>query len=137
MSKSTEKCPFCTENNLLRVKILHEEDLWYIADMEEGSINNAVMAITRRHVETPFQLNTNEWMALHSILNKMKKLVDNKEKSDGYNLGWNIHKTGGQNVSHAHLHLLGRYQDEPYAGKGIRYTFKQPENIRTSSKIKR
>lgn len=115
---------------------MHEEELWYVVDMEEVSINNAVMAITNRHVEIPFQLNTNEWMALKPLLRKMKGLVDKKEKPDGYNLGWNIYKTGGQNVAHTHLHLLGRYKDEHYAGKGIRYTFKQPENIRKSSKNK-
>lgn len=130
MSVSAQLCPFCIENNLLRVNVLYQDDLWYITDMEEGSINNAVMAITKRHIETPFEINDQEWKALHSLLTRMKKLVDHKELPNGYNLGWNIHKTGGQNVAHAHLHLLGRYDDEPLAGKGIRYAFKQAENKR-------
>ena len=52
---------------------------------------------------------------------------------DGYNLGWNIHPVGGQNVDHAHLHIFGRFADEPLANKGIRYAFKQPSNKRTAS----
>lgn len=123
-------CPFCVENNLLRVNVLYQDDLWYIIDMEEGSINNAVMAITKRHIETPFEINEEEWSSLHALLDKMKKLVDEKDKPEGYNLGWNISKTGGQNVAHVHLHLLARYKDEPLAGKGIRYAFKQPDNKR-------
>lgn len=123
-------CPFCLENQLLRVNLLHEDELWYVADMEEGSINNAVMAITKRHIETPFEINEQEWAALRTLLNSMKELVDNKDEPDGYNLGWNVYKTGGQNVSHAHLHLLARYSDEPLAGKGIRYAFKQKDNQR-------
>lgn len=130
MSDSAQLCPFCIENDLLRVNVLYQDDLWYITDMEEGSINNAVMAITKRHIETPFEINDEEWRDLHSLLDRMKMLVDQKEQPSGYNLGWNIHKTGGQNVAHAHLHLLGRYEDEPLAGKGIRYAFKQPENKR-------
>ncbi|HTE22587.1 MAG TPA: HIT domain-containing protein [Candidatus Limnocylindria bacterium] len=51
---------------------------------------------------------------------------------DGYNLGWNIYPTGGQNVDHAHLHLIPRYKDEPLATKGIRYAFKQSSNRRKS-----
>lgn len=98
--------------------------------MEEGSINNAVMAITKRHIETPFDINQEEWNRLKELLNTMKNLVDDKEKPDGYNLGWNIYPTGGQNVAHAHLHLLARYKDEPLAGKGIRYAFKQANNQR-------
>ncbi|MDQ5932492.1 MAG: hypothetical protein QG649_577 [Patescibacteria group bacterium] len=101
-----------------------------VADMEEGSINNAVMAITKRHIETPFDINEQEWVALRVLLISMKELVDNKEKPNGYNLGWNVYQTGGQNVTHAHLHLLARYDDEPLAGKGIRYAFKQQDNQR-------
>lgn len=125
-------CPFCIKNNLLKVTVLHEDDLWYITDMQQGSINNAVMAITQRHIETPFEINQQEWTALHSLLPKMKNLVNTKEPADGYNIGWNVGATGGQNVMHAHLHLLARYKDEPLAGKGIRYVFKQPGNTRTT-----
>lgn len=123
-------CPFCKDNDLLRVNVLYEDDLWYITDMEEGSINNAVMAITKRHIETPFDINQGEWLSLHTLMTQMKQLVDSKEKPDGYNLGWNVYPTGGQNVAHAHLHLLARYKDEPLAGKGIRYAFKQLSNQR-------
>ncbi len=127
-----EKCPFCLENQLLRVDVLFEDDLWYFAAMEEGSINNAGMIITKRHIETPFEINEQEWSRLRILLPKLKKILDDKEPPQGYNLGWNINATGGQNVAHAHLHLLGRYNDEPLAGKGIRYAFKQPNNQRTS-----
>ena len=125
MTNIKQPCPFCIENNLLRVNILYEDDLWYITDMEEGSINNATMAITRRHIETPFEINEQEWASLRNLLQRMKKLVDDKEVPSGYNIGWNVYKVAGQNVAHAHLHLLARYDDEPLAGKGIRFAFKQ------------
>jgi len=43
-------------------------------------------------------------------------------------VGWNVGKVGEQEVSHAYLHVLPRYADELYAGRGIRYWIKQPEN---------
>ncbi|CAN5663841.1 HIT family protein [soil metagenome] len=132
MSNSKKHCPFCIENNLLRVNVLYEDDLWYITDMEEGSVNNAAMAITKRHIETPFELSENEWSSLRKLLQKLKKIVDDKEVPNGYNIGWNVHRTGGQNIDHAHLHLLARYEDEPLSGKGMRYAFKQPDNKRVS-----
>ena len=125
-----DSCPFCIENNLLRGDVLFEDELWYITNLEEGSIENATMAITRRHILTPFEINVEEWASLQNIIDTMKQLVDSKERPDGYNLGWNIEQAGGQNVAHAHLHLLARYSDEPLAGKGIRYAFKQPSNQR-------
>ena len=132
MSDIKQLCPFCIQNNLLKVNILYEDPLWYITDMQQGSINNATMAITKRHIKTPFEINEDEWASLRMLLNKMKKMVDAKEVPSGYNIGWNVHKTGGQNVAHAHLHLLARYDDEPLAGKGIKYAFKQSNNQRTS-----
>lgn len=134
MNQSKKQCPFCIQNNLLRVNVLYDDELWYITDMEEGSINNAAMAITKRHIETPFDLSEDEWLSLQKLLHKMKKIVDDKEMPSGYNIGWNVHKTGGQNVAHAHLHLLARYEDEPLSGKGIRYAFKQLNNQRTTKK---
>lgn len=87
------------------------------------------MIITQRHIETPFEINIDEWMALHKLLPTFKEFVD-KHSPDGYNLGWNINSTGGQNVAHAHLHIFPRFKDEPLATKGIRYAFKQSSNQR-------
>ena len=73
--------------------------------IEEGSINNAMMAITKRHIKSPFEINNNEWKTLQKVIPEMKRFIDTKEIPDGYNLGWNVETTGGQNVEHAHLHL--------------------------------
>ncbi|MEI7758958.1 MAG: HIT domain-containing protein [bacterium] len=124
------KCPFCLDNELLKVNILFEDDLWYFTDMLEGSINNAGMAITKRHIETPFDINHEEWVRLHSLLPKFKKILDKVEVPQGYNIGWNVYGIAGQHVNHAHMHIVARYDDEPLSGKGIRYAFKQEGNRR-------
>ncbi len=124
-----QPCPFCLKNNLLRTDVLFEDDLWYFAALNEGSITNAGMAITKRHIETPFDFNENEWARLRELLPKFKKIID-QDPPGGYNLGWNVYPTGGQNVQHAHLHIIARYDDEPLAGKGIRHAFKQLGNRR-------
>lgn len=123
-------CPFCIDNNLLKVKILFEDELWYFTEMNEKSIGNAGMAITKRHIETPFDINEPEWNRLREHLPVFKSILDNNEPAQGYNIGWNIYSTGGQNVAHAHLHVIARYDNEPLAGKGIRYAFKDESNRR-------
>ena len=65
---------------------------------------------------------------------ELKAYIDKKYMPDGYNIGWNVGKVAGQEVAHAHMHIIPRYSDEPYAGRGIRSWFKQPENIRASMK---
>lgn len=123
-------CPFCLDNHLLKVTILFEDSLWYFTEMKENAIQNAGMAITKRHVETPFEINHEEWVRLHQLLPTFKEMLDQNEPAQGYNIGWNVFSTGGQNVAHAHLHIIARYNDEPLAGKGIRFAFKGDGNLR-------
>lgn len=87
------------------------------------------MIIPKRHVATPFELTPEEWMATHELLGVAKRLLD-LERPDGYSVGWNVHAVGGQTVPHAHLHVIGRFADEPLAGTGIRHALKQPLNRR-------
>ena len=97
--------------------------------MEDGELKHGYMMITKRHIKTPFDINEAEWAQLRTLLKTGKAFLD-EFAPDGYNLGWNIHPVGGQNVDHAHLHLFGRFADEPLAHKGLRYAFKQPSNRR-------
>ena len=47
---------------------------------------------------------------------------------DGYNIGWNCGATGGQEICHAHMHVMPRFRQEPLAGKGIRALLKSDAN---------
>lgn len=92
------------------------------------------MIIPKSQVGSPFELNDKEWKDTKALMSEIKAYLDKKYASDGYNVGWNVGKVAGQEVAHAHLHIIPRYSDELYAGKGIRYWFKRPENIRKSLK---
>jgi histidine triad (HIT) family protein len=63
-------------------------------------------------------------------VHQAKRITDEALAPDGYNLGWNVGSTGGQEMAHVHLHVIPRFADELHAGKGIRWLFKQPENRR-------
>lgn len=88
--------------------------------------------IPKSHVKSPFELSMEEWIATKDLLDKIKQYIDAKYNPDGYNLGWNVGDVAGQEVEYAHMHIIPRFKDEPYAGRGIRYLFKQNENIRPS-----
>lgn len=126
---SDQKCPFCLKNDLLIGKVLYKDELWYYHQYDDGELKGGGMIVTTRHIETPFDINEDEWLALHKLLPTFKKLVD-EYAPDGYNIGWNVGTVGGQNVEHAHLHIFPRFKDEPLASKGIRYAFKQVKNRR-------
>jgi histidine triad (HIT) family protein len=54
--------------------------------------------------------------------------MDASVAPDGYHIGWNCGTTGGQEVLHAHLHVMPRLRQEPLAGKGIRTLLKSDAN---------
>ena len=104
-------------------------------NLKHNTLIGSYVIIPKSQVGTPFELSDDEWNDTKDMMRKIKEYLDNKYHPDGYNIGWNVGQVAGQEIAHAHLHIIPRYQDEPYAGKGIRYWFKQPENIRKSIKI--
>lgn len=126
-------CNFCLENNLLKGKILAQNDLCYFVESIDPILCHAGMIIPFRHVETPFEMTKEEWLAARSLVEEAKTILDEYNPS-GYNIGWNVGSVAGQNVDHVHLHVIARFDDEPLAYKGIRYAFKQKSNRRASQK---
>lgn len=96
----------------------------------DKTLIGSYVIIPKSHVATPFDLSEQEWLDTKKMIDTVKKYLDERYHPDGYNLGWNVGRVAGQEVSHAHLHIIPRYNDEPFAGKGIRYWIKQSENTR-------
>lgn len=106
-----------------------QNDLCYFVESTNKVLQHGGMIITRRHVENPFDLTDEEWLATKNLLAEAKDVLD-KYNPDGYNIGWNVGEAAGQNVEHAHLHVFARFKDEPMANQGIRYALKQEDNKR-------
>ena len=101
-------------------------------NLKNNTLIGSYVIIPKSQVESPFELSEKEWEDTKLIMKELKKYIDEKYSPDGYNIGWNVGKVAGQEVAHAHMHIIPRFSDEPLAGKGIRYWFKQPDNIRKS-----
>jgi diadenosine tetraphosphate (Ap4A) HIT family hydrolase len=80
-----------------------------------------VLVIPFRHVADFFDMTGEEKNAVVSLLDDAKLLIDHKFKPDGYNIGVNIGKAGGQSRMHVHVHLIPRFAgDVPDPRGGIR-----------------
>lgn len=124
-------CPFCLSNNLLEGKVLGRDQFCYITPTDDPVLQSSVLIVPFRHVATPFEFTTAEWNSTRDLLAQARQLLD-AERPDGYSIGWNVHPVGGQSIPHAHLHVIGRFTDEPMAGQGIRHALKQWTNRRPS-----
>jgi hypothetical protein len=69
-------------------------------------------------------------MATHELLRKAKEAWDELLAADAYTLIWNANPAVGQLPAHAHLHVIPRFDDEPFADRGGRSAIKVPENRR-------
>ena len=128
-----EDCPFCPANSSAFMNgVLSRNPHCLLIRSNDAVLQSSMMIIPRRHVGTPFDLTQEEWMSTWELLTEAKRWFDH-DQPDGYSIGWNVHPVGGQSVLHAHLHVIGRFADEPLAGQGIRHALKQPQNRRPKS----
>lgn len=123
-------CPFCDLDSNDRQEIILENEFCLFLQEPQEVLIGSGMIVPKEHRETVFELSEQEWIATFSLLKRAQRRIDAEYKPDGCNIGWNCGSVAGQEVFHAHLHVIPRYSDEPLAGKGIRYWMKQPANRR-------
>jgi diadenosine tetraphosphate (Ap4A) HIT family hydrolase len=122
------ECPFCSPR-VDEKSVLQNEHCLFL-QREEPILIGSGLIIPKRHCRTAFDLNLDEWRATYLMIQEVKKFLDEIHQPAGYNLGWNCEVSAGQEIFHAHLHVIPRYADEPFAGRGIRYWLKQENNRR-------
>ena len=133
MVRTESHANFCDVASFRRAQVFIENDLCFFASQVtpvNGTLPGSGLVIPRAHRDSPFELTPDEWLSTRSLLLEAKSLVDQRLRPDGYNLIWNVGADAGQEVAHAHLHIVPRFHDEPYAGKGARWWLKQGENRR-------
>jgi len=128
-------CGFCNYKNEKHETVLFENDFCVCLTRAEPILIGSCVIIPKAHKETVFDLSYDEWEATKELIDKVKRYLDSKYNPDGYNVGWNCGEVGGQDgpFFHAHLHIIPRYTDEPYAGRGIRNWIKREENKRPNN----
>lgn len=121
-------CPFCNLENASNI-VLSNEYCFFLQQEQPVLVGSGII-VPRKHRENVFELTEEEWKATFDLLREVKEHLEEKYSPQGYNVGWNVGSVGGQHIFHAHLHVIPRFEDEPYAGKGIRHWIKKPENKR-------
>ncbi|MHB8928233.1 MAG: HIT family protein [Bacillota bacterium] len=129
---STPDCPFCRRGPDVG-HVLFENGLCVCLLREEPVLEGSAVIVPKAHREMVFDLTPGEWSATFELLKRFKEWADTESRPDGFNVGWNSGTVAGQDIPHAHLHVIPRFADEPLAGKGIRYWFKSEANRRPAS----
>lgn len=122
-------CPYCVmRDDEQEVVFEHELVRFLQSPKHQGALKHSGIIIPIAHRETVFDLTEAEIVATFQLLSRVKAWMDREFAPGGYNIGWNCGTVGGQEVFHAHMHVIPRFEQEPLAGKGIRYFLKSDAN---------
>ncbi len=90
-------------------QVVGENALAY-ARYDNNSLSRGhVLVIPKRHVANFFEMTVEEQSAVLALLREAQASIQRQHAPDGYNIGVNIGKAGGQSRMHVHVHLIPRY----------------------------
>lgn len=116
MTTEATPCELCS-----RHEVLLENTLAYVRHDNNSLSRGHVLVIPKRHVASFFEMTTEEQSAVLALLAEIQKSIQKQHSPDGYNIGVNVGKAGGQSRMHVHMHLIPRYAgDVPDPRGGIR-----------------
>ena len=102
----SEGCVFC---ELPSDRILCANEHFLVVEDIYPVTDHHCLIISKRHVQSYFDLSQEEKISLIEALELAKDYVDKKDKSiTGYNVGINVGRDAGQTVMHFHQHLIPR-----------------------------
>jgi histidine triad (HIT) family protein len=110
--------------------VVENDEHCLFIDLRHEVLQGSGVIVPRVHRASAFELTEAEIRSTFRMLRQVKERLDELLTPAGYNLGWNCGEVAGQEVAHAHLHVIPRFSDEPMSGKGIRWALKQKSNRR-------
>lgn len=105
-------CLFCKiVQKEIPATIIYEDDAILAFNDIRPQAPNHVLIIPKRHIDTINDTNDHDEKLLGTMIQIAKKVAKDKQISEsGYRLVFNVNSSGGQEVYHIHLHLLGGRQ---------------------------
>ncbi|HQM64451.1 MAG TPA: HIT family protein [Acidobacteriota bacterium] len=114
-------CPFCSPEP---TRILSENS-HALALLDNYPVSPGhTLIVPRRHVASLFETSEEERRAIWELLEAARRILVEKHKPDGFNIGVNDGAAAGQTVMHLHVHLIPRYAGDAAEPRGgVRWIF--------------
>jgi len=79
------------------------------------------LAVPKRHVASLWKMTAEEYTDAFTLVRRVKKILQEQFRPQGFNIGVNCGEAAGQSVFHAHIHIIPRYTgDVPNPRGGVR-----------------
>jgi diadenosine tetraphosphate (Ap4A) HIT family hydrolase len=97
-------CELCRDE-----KALFGDDNAFVRYDSNSLSKGHILVVPRRHVADFFEMTWAEKTSILALLDRAKADISREHSPDGFNIGVNIGKAGGQSRMHVHVHLIPRY----------------------------
>ena len=116
MRDPNDPCLFCTPR-----EVTQQNALAYATRDSFPVSPGHTLVIPRRHCPDFFDLTAAEFIACMELLVNERNALREELTADGFNVGMNVGRAGGQSILHVHIHLIPRYAgDHPSPQGGVR-----------------
>ena len=113
MKNPNDPCLFCGRQDVKR-----QNELAYCARDSYPVSPGHSLVIPFRHCASFFDLSPEEINACMALLLEEQVALQGEFQPDGYNVGVNVAKAGGQSIFHVHFHLIPRYTGDSERPQG-------------------
>lgn len=102
-------CFFCDIQEQRDPQLITAND-FFVARFDDFPVSAGHCEIfPKEHLESIFDLPSEQQWAFFDILNKVKNILEAKYHPDAFNLGVNEGRAAGRTMDHFHLHVIPRY----------------------------
>jgi histidine triad (HIT) family protein len=107
------ECLFCKiiKGEIASYKVYEDENNLAFLDINPHAKGHVVV-IPKDHAETIFELSDEKMEKLSIAIKRTIEKINLVLQPEGYNVGWNHGKIGGQTVPHLHVHIFPRYSGD-------------------------
>jgi len=130
------ECIFCKIINgeIPSTIVYSDESTFAFLDINPANKGHTLV-IPKKHYETFNEIPTSEIWHLFEVVQKLSKAVEKGLKAEGYNILSSNRRLAGQEVDHAHIHVIPRFKgDEMQVRLGWNYKKYEEGEAKTVAK---
>ena len=131
-----QECIFCkiTKGEVPAVKVYEDNEVLAFMDIHPKHPGHTLV-IPKDHIENIYGMPSETAARLMIVVQKIAVAVKNATDADGINISMNNESAAGQDVWHAHMHVIPRFnEDGNYAD--LKHTYMTGEMEEIANKIK-
>ncbi|HVU75726.1 MAG TPA: HIT family protein [Candidatus Paceibacterota bacterium] len=107
------ECIFCkiVAGDIPSYRVAENEFAYAFLDIHPANPGHTLV-IPKRHAVTVFDTTAEEWRAISDLVRDLSIAVEKATDAEGLNIKMNNRVHGGQEVMHAHVHVVPRYKGD-------------------------